>query len=67
MQQKKWGTKQAGSWSPQPPPLRLATVYLIRLGPMEDTILTKAAKGFHINIAKHWTAQSIRSSPAKIL
>ena len=42
----KWETKQAGSWGPQPLPLRLAILYLIHLGPMEDTISTKSCQSF---------------------
>ena len=37
------------------------------LGPYGRYHSTKAAKVFHINVEKHWTGQSIRSSPAKII
>lgn len=46
MQQEKWETKKADSWSPQPLPLRLAILYLIHLGPMEDTTQQKLPKFF---------------------
>ena len=46
MQQEKWETKKADSYSPQPLPLRLAILYLIHLGPMEDTTQQKLPKFF---------------------